>query len=135
MSQQNVDRIRRGYEAFGRRDLDAALEMAHPEVEAHDPAEMPDAAVHCGKEAVKRDWEQTLELFDEFAVEIEEVFDAGEEVVLFLRYRGRGKESGAAVEVDMAHVLTMRDGVAVRLRQYLDRADALAAAGLSQEAP
>jgi len=34
----------------------------------------------------------------------------------------------------MAHVLTMRDGVAVRLRQYLDRAEALAAAGHSQEA-
>jgi ketosteroid isomerase-like protein len=130
MSEENVETIRRGYEAFGRRDLDAALEMADPAIEAHDPAEMPDAAVHRGKAAVKRDWEQTLELFDDFAIDIEEVFDAGEEVVLFLRYRGRGKESGAAVEVDMAHVLTMKDGMAVRLRQYLDRTEALAAAGV-----
>ena len=99
MSQENVDTIRRGYEAFGRRDLDVALEMADPAIEAHDPVEMPDAAIHRGKAAVKRDWEQTLELFDDFAIDIEEVFDAGEEVVLFLRYRGRGKESGVAVEV------------------------------------
>lgn len=130
MSQENVDTIRRGYEAFGRRDLDVALEMADPAIEAHDPVEMPDAAIHRGKAAVKRDWEQTLELFDDFAIDIEEVFDAGEEVVLFLRYRGRGKESGVAVEVDIAHVLTMQDGMAVRLRQYLDRAEALAAAGV-----
>ena len=40
--------------------------------------------------------------------------------------------SGAAVALQMAHVLTFRDGLAVRLRQYLDRAEALAAAGLPE---
>ena len=133
MSQEDVDRIRRGYEAFGRRDLDAALEMADPAIEAHDPAEMPDSAIHRGREAVRRDWEQTLDLFDDFSIAIEEIFDAGEEVVVFLHYRGRGKESGAAVALQMAHVLTFKDGLAVRLRQYLDRAEALEAAGMSEQ--
>ena len=132
MSQEDVDRIRRGYEAFGRRDLDAALEMADPAIEAHDPAEMPDAAIHRGRDAVRRDWEQTLELFDDFTIDVEEVLDAGEEVVVFLHYRGRGKESGAAVELRMAHVLTIQDGMAVRLRQYLDRAEALEVAGMPE---
>ena len=36
-----VNRLRRGYEAFARRDLDAALEMMDPDIEAHDAPEHP----------------------------------------------------------------------------------------------
>jgi ketosteroid isomerase-like protein len=133
MSQENIDRLRRGYEAFARRDLDAALEMMDPEIEAHDAPEAPDAAVHHGREAVRRDWEQMFALFEDFTIDIEEVFDASEELVVFLRLSGRGRESGAGVDARMAHIWTLREGQAIRLRQYLDRAEALAAAGVSEQ--
>ena len=132
MSQENIDRLRRGYEAFARRDLDAALEMMDPEIEAHDAPEAPDATVHHGREAVRRDWEQMLALFEDFKLDIEEVFDAGEELVVFLRLSGQGRESGAEVDARMAHMWTIREGRAIRLRQYLDRAEALEAVGLSE---
>ena len=131
MSQENVDRLRRGYEAFARHDLDAALEMMDPDIEAHDAPEAPDAAIHRGREAVRRDWEQMFDLFDDFTIDIEDVFDAGEELVVFLRLSGRGRESGAEVDARMAHVWTVRETRAIRLRQYLDRTAALEAAGLS----
>jgi ketosteroid isomerase-like protein len=54
MSQETVDLIRTGYEAFSRGDLETALEMMDPAIEAHDPPEMPDAAVHRGRDAVRR---------------------------------------------------------------------------------
>jgi ketosteroid isomerase-like protein len=129
--------VRRGYEAFARRDLDAALAMLDPEIEAHDPPEMPDAAVHRGRDAVRRDWEQTLELFDRFRIDVEEIVDAGDDqVVLLVHYSGTGRESGAAVEARTAHLWTVREGKAIRLRQFLDRAEALAAAGVPvQQAP
>jgi ketosteroid isomerase-like protein len=132
MSQENVDRLRRGYEAFAHRDLDAALEMMDPDIEAHDAPEAPDAAVHRGREAVRRDWEQMFALFEDFTIVIEEVFDAGDELLVFLRLSGRGRESGAEVEARMAHVWTIREGLAIRLRQYLDRAEALETVGLSE---
>ena len=131
MSQENVEIARRGYEAFARRDLDAVFELFDPEIEAHDPPEMPDAAIHRGHDAVRRDWEQTYELFEDFTIEVEETLDCGDDVVVFLRYRGRGSESGAEVEALMAHVWTVRNGKAIRLRQFLDREQALEAAGLS----
>jgi uncharacterized protein len=133
MSQENVDLARRGYEAFARRDLDAVFELFDPEIEAHDPPEMPDAAIHRGREAVRRDWEHTYELFEDFTVEIEKLIDCGDDVVVFLLYRGRGTESGAEVEASMANVWTVRDGKAIRLRQFLDRAKALESVGLSEE--
>jgi ketosteroid isomerase-like protein len=132
MSRENVDLARRGYEAFARRDFDAVFELFHPEIEAHDPPEMPDAAIHRGHEAVRRDWEQTAELFEDFSIELEETFDHGDVVVVFLLYRGRGSESGAEVEARMAHLWTVRDGKAIRLQQFLDREQALEAAGLSE---
>jgi uncharacterized protein len=133
MSQENVDRLRGGYEAFARRDLDAALEMMDPEIEAHDAPEVPDAAVHRGREAVRRDWEQMFDLFEDFTIDVEDLFDAGDELVVFLRLSGRGRESGAEVDARMAHIWTIREGRAIRLRQYLNRAAALEAAGLSEQ--
>ena len=133
MSQENVDRLRRGYEAFARRDLDAALEMMDPNIEAHDAPEAPDATVHYGPDAVRRDWEQMFALFEDFTIDIEEVFDAGDELAVFLRLSGRGRESGAEVDARMAHVWTIREGRAIRLRQYLDRTEALEAVGLSRQ--
>ena len=129
MSRENVELARRGYEAFARRDLDAVFELFHPDIEAHDPPEMPDAAVHRGHEAVRRDWEQTYELFEHFSVIVEELLDYGDDVVAYLRYQGRGSESGADVDARMAHVWTVRDGKAITLRQFLDRAQALEAVG------
>jgi uncharacterized protein len=105
----------------------------HPEIEAHDPPEVPDATIYRGRKAVRQDWEQTADLFEDFSIDLEKSFDLGDEVVLFLRFRGRGRESGAELEAPMAHVWTFRDGKAVRLRQFLDRAEALEAAGLSEQ--
>ena len=133
MSQENVEIALRIFDAYTRRDFDAALALMDPDVEAHNPPEVPEAAVHRGREAVRRDWEQTLELFDDFSVELEEYFDAGDDLLVYLRYRGRGRGSRAEVVAPMAHVWTFREGKVIRFRQFLDRAEARVAAGLSEQ--
>jgi ketosteroid isomerase-like protein len=135
MSEQNVALARQTYEAFNRGDLDAVLGMFDPEIEVHDPPEMPDSAVHRGLEAVMRDWQRTFDSFDEFSIELEECHDLGDELLVLLRYRGRGRGSGVDVEAAIAHLLTLRDGKLVRMRQFLDRAAALEAAGLPPARP
>ena len=54
----------------------------------------------------------------------------GDHVVVLTRYRGRGKGSGAIVDEEGAHLWKMRDGKAVRIVVFADRAKALACAGL-----
>jgi ketosteroid isomerase-like protein len=132
MSLENVEIARRGYEAFARGDLDAALNMMDPDIEAHNPPEVPEAAVHRGREAVRRDWEQAMDLFDDFWIVAERFLDAGDQLVVYLRYRGRSRGSHAEVDAPMAHVLTFRNGRVVRLKQYLNRTQALEAVGLSE---
>ena len=122
----------RTYAAFNRRDLHEVLRVFDPQVEVHDPPEMPDSAIHRGREAVLRDWQRTFDSFEEFSIEIEECRDLGDELLLLLRYRGRGRGSGVTVDAPMAHVLTIKNGKLLRLRQFLDRRQALEAVGLRE---
>jgi ketosteroid isomerase-like protein len=129
VSQENVQLARETYAAFNRRDLDWVLSTFDPEVEVHDPPEMPDSAVHRGHEAVMRDWQRTFDSFEEFSVEVEQCHDLGDDLLVFLRYRGRGRGSGVVVDAPVAHLLTMKDRKLVRMRQFMDRDAALEAAG------
>ena len=72
--------------------------------------------------------ERWLEPWEEFQFEAEELIDAGDQVVVTYRQRGRGKGSGIEVENTLAAVATMRDGKVIRGHVYLDRAAALKAA-------
>jgi ketosteroid isomerase-like protein len=65
-------------------------------------------------------------------LEVEELIDAGEKVLVLIRFGGRGKMSGAEVEALVWNLWTFRDGEPVRWT-YLGegRAEALEAAGLS----
>ncbi len=58
--------------------------------------------------------------------------DAGDKVVVFHHEVAKGRESGVVVETDTGSVNTIRNGKIVRVRAYMDRRDALEAAGLSE---
>ena len=58
--------------------------------------------------------------------------DAGAQVIVFVRVTGTAKQSGAAPGTSSAHVQTLRDGRITRTDIFLDRAEALEAAGLRE---
>ena len=65
----------------------------------------------------------------------ERFIDAGDDhVLVFSREGGRGKGSGAEVQTHLtAHLWTLKDGKAVRMHSYWERAEALEAVGLSEQ--
>jgi ketosteroid isomerase-like protein len=60
------------------------------------------------------------------------VIDAGNKVVVALRYRGRGRLSGVEVNDRQFEVHTFRDGRYVHKVDFREQAEALEAAGLSE---
>jgi ketosteroid isomerase-like protein len=65
--------------------------------------------------------------------EPERFFDVDDErVLVFVRATSTGQTSGVAVETDVAHEVTIRDGWIVRVKVYRDRARALEALGLAE---
>jgi ketosteroid isomerase-like protein len=135
MPRQNVETIRRVYERWLQDDA-SLFDALDPEIELH-----PDPAadwvgvndIYRGHDGVRRYVAQVYEAFEDYRPEVEELLDAGDKVITLAIEHGRGRASGAMVEARRtAHVWTMRANKAVRLDLYLDRAKALAAAGLRE---
>ncbi len=62
----------------------------------------------------------------------EEIIDTGDELIVFVHEVARGRESGMVVETDTAAISTLHEGRVIKVRNYLDRSDALEAAGISK---
>jgi ketosteroid isomerase-like protein len=132
MSRENVDLVRRGWQAYEDGDLSAVLALLSPDMVTHVAAPLPVAGTYQGPEGflqVTIDW---AEGFDDLVMTGEEFIDAGGQVVVRSLHKSRGAESGAPVETDIWYVFTVQAGKAVRVAIFNDRSDALKAAGLSE---
>jgi ketosteroid isomerase-like protein len=130
MSQENVEVVRRFYEAGD--DMAASLELLDPGFQWWDRDDDPGATVHRGHDGFSKHMAE-LEADVEMQVEVSEFIDAGNHVVAAVLVHGRGRASGAPFEDHELHVLRLRDGKVTELREYRSRAEALEAAGLSEQ--
>jgi len=128
MSQENVDATRTSIEAYRRGDYARASAHLAPDVVWTVGQELP---AH-GPAAVRAVWERWDGEWDELETVIEEVIDAGDKVLMAVSYRGRGRASGVEVNDRLFEVHTFCDGQCVRKVDFRERAEALAAAGLSE---
>jgi ketosteroid isomerase-like protein len=76
--------------------------------------------------------ERWLEAWDDAWDEVDEIIEAGEVVVATIRVHGRGRKSGVEISQQLYDVFELRDGRVLRIREYLDHAEALEAAGLRE---
>jgi ketosteroid isomerase-like protein len=106
------------------------MELCHPEIEWIAPE---DGATHRGREGVRQRLEQWLESFDDYKWEVQRLIDCGGgEVLVEATEVGRGAKSGVEIRTTEYELLTIRDGMIVRIREFYDEAAAPEAAGLSE---
>lgn len=132
MSEENMDLIRRGWEAYERDDLSGAIADMSPDMVTYVAQPIPVAGTYHGPEGLLQltiDW---AEGFDELVVTAEEFIDAGDQVVVRARHRASGAGSGVPVETDIWYGFTIRGGKTVRIDVSNDRSQALEAAGLQE---
>jgi ketosteroid isomerase-like protein len=133
MSQENVDYVRTFYEMIDRGDpqawdslpadfvIDLSRRLIDP-VMLRGPDEL---------RAFYRDLDAPWA--DGASLELEELIDAGDQVLVLIRFGGRGKMSGAEVEALVWNLWTFRDGEPIGWTYFGEnRAEALAAAGLRE---
>jgi ketosteroid isomerase-like protein len=131
MSGENVKSSREAWDRFLADDMDGLLALLDPEVEVHDPPDLPGATVHHGHEGYLTQIDNFREAFREVSYEPLEFIDFGEQVVVVIRAVGVGTGSGVEGEMIYAQLETWRTGKAVRVQYFLSRDAALEAAGLS----
>jgi ketosteroid isomerase-like protein len=135
MSQENVEIAARWYEvATSKAELLGGMlrtmEFCHPEVEWTAPE---DGTTYRGREGVRQRLEEWLESFGDYRYEIQRIIDCGgDEVLVEATEVGRGARSGAEVRSTSYELLTIRDGMIVRIREFYDEQDALEVAGLRE---
>jgi ketosteroid isomerase-like protein len=129
MSQENVEVVRAMMVAFLNGDYERSLLAFDPEVEG-DFTHMPEGRMTRGQEELRREVARWQRTWEQFETEIEDILDAGEKVVLLVRQTGTGKTSGVPAEIRYGQVFVVRNRLIVSIKTFLDRADALEAAGL-----
>jgi ketosteroid isomerase-like protein len=131
MSQENVEIVRRGYEAYARGDV--AVMLADVDQAMVTYREEPDGATFNGRDGLLQAIAEWVEDFDEFVATAEELIDANDrQVVVHVHQMATGSQSGAPIEGDFWFVHTLRDSKVTRLDMFISRARALEAAGLAE---
>jgi ketosteroid isomerase-like protein len=84
-----------------------------------------------GVEGFRDAWLEWTAPYETYAVEVEDMIDAGDRVVTLARQRATTRIGGVRMEEDTAAVWTVRDGKLAGVEFHLDRERAMKAAGLA----
>jgi ketosteroid isomerase-like protein len=131
MSRENVEIVRAGIAAWNAKDWDALRAFYDPDVTLRGTKEWPEQGPFLGSDAVMRQFAQMRDAWDADTLEpISDFIDAGDRVVVRLRWRGAGR--GPELNVETTNVYTFRGLRIVLQEAFRDHAEALEAAGLSE---
>jgi len=132
-SKANADVIREVIDAFNRGDLERVLSHLHPAIDwalAEGHPYSPDGAPwRAHAELIKSFFMRAGADWEQFAVSLQKVHEAGDHVVAEVRYTGRFKSTGARIAAQGCHIWQLREGKVVRFQQYVDTAQLRVAMG------
>ena len=131
MSQENVEIVRRFFEAWNAGNMDALRELHHPDAVLRPPEDWPESEPLVGREAVMRGYDQLRETWDDNALElISDFIDAGDRVAV--RYIWRGAGHGPEANFEITLVFTVRKGRILFLEYFWDNSEALETLGRAE---
>jgi ketosteroid isomerase-like protein len=132
MSRANIELVRGGYEMLERGQLEELAALFSFDADLADAGGLGIAGTAAGRRIGPAGFLQAVaearEAFDDYTVEAEDFIDVGDSVVVVARISGRGQESGLEMEMQVAHLWTVRDGKVVLGEVYRTVDEALEAA-------
>ena len=131
MSRENVEVVRRMYEAFHGGDAEGALTCFDPDVVV-DASAGVDGRTGRGRQELAEIITAWVGAWEEWREEIEEIRDHGNQVYVVATQAGRGKGSRVEIETRYALVYEIRGEKITRMTMYGDPTEALEAVGLRE---
>ncbi len=130
MSQENVEIVRRGVDAWNAGNMDALPELYDPHVIVRAVEGWPEPGPYVGRDAVIRQWEKAREAFDANTLEVVgDYIDGGDRVAVRLIWRGVG--AGPEADIEGTALFTVRNGVVLGTEFFWDHSEALKAVVLA----
>jgi ketosteroid isomerase-like protein len=130
MSREIEDLVRSAYAWFSREKEPPPIWL--PDGEFINAREDPDHATYRGIDAIRKQHQGWVDSYPDLRVEPVEIRANGDRVFVWVRFSGHGADSGVAMDMELAHVLTFEGDKLRRQEEYFDRAEALEAVGLSE---
>lgn len=131
---ENVEVVGGIYDAVARRDVMAPFDVYAKDivwdVSQGATAGLLNKTIYHGHEGVREFWRESLSVFGDIDLEVEELIDAGDRVLADIRELEVGRASGVPVEASHFAVWTLVGGLVTQMQVFADREEALAAAGL-----
>jgi ketosteroid isomerase-like protein len=122
----NVEVVRRAFEAYQKEDYDALIALADPELEMHGTiGGLTEGTVTRGIQNVRSSLTDDDDTWERVEVEAERMVEVGDKVVVLQKELRKGAASGIELEVHTAVVFEVRNGRFVRMTGYMDQDEAL----------
>jgi uncharacterized protein len=132
MAGENVEVVRRGLDAYNRRDMPAWVDCFDPAVEVSEDPSIPDAGSYEGHDGLLK-WAHIMERnWRDFQVHPQRLVESGDDVIALMTVNGRSQESEIEVEGRFGSVFSFRDGRVVDWVIYAGWNEALEAVGLAE---
>jgi ketosteroid isomerase-like protein len=136
MSEENVEALRRLYGEWAKGNLWALRDIADPAIEWEWSEGLASLyggpRIYRGLEEIGAATLEWLAAWESYWMTAEEFIEAGDEIVVPMHLHARVAGTDSVTEQRAAAVWTLRNGRAVRVRYYDDKADAFKAAGLRE---
>jgi len=131
MSQENVEIVRRAFDAVRHGDHLGATRGFHADAVWHNTADFPGESTCVGPQAII-DFCRSMEEPFEGAIDIERIIEGDDSVVLGFHSTGRGKASGVPLDFYWAAAFRVHNGKISRVDVHGDWLKALNAVGLAE---
>jgi ketosteroid isomerase-like protein len=125
MSKELVQLVEKGYHAWNEGDRGWVLDHMSEDVEWITPEEDPDPSTYHGHRGVEEYWAQWRAAVGQLNFVVEEMIDAGDNVVVVARRQGRGEHSGLEISDRVIQVFHFDGDVCTSVHEYYDRGAAL----------
>jgi ketosteroid isomerase-like protein len=133
MSQENVEIVRRAFDAFSVGGIEALLPFYPPDVVWYSVAEWLEDPIYRGHDGTRRLTATWTDNFDDWAWEVHEIRAVGTRVVALAEMTGRTKDSGVPIHQPIGIVSSdFRDGMIGQVRFFTSWPEALKAVALAE---
>ena len=133
MSQENVEIVRRIFDAWGSGDWSIGNEYLDQHAVYVVSSDFPAFGCYFGLDAIRAYWRDFLEQWERLTLEAKRIEAVGDTVLAHVVQHAKGRVSGVEGDLPYFMLFTFRGKKIVRTEAVIHHAEALEAVGLSEQ--
>jgi uncharacterized protein len=131
---EDVELVGSAFDAWNRGDIDSFADHVAEDIAWLEVSGRPEGAPteRLGRDRMRQSLESLFDVWESYRIEVERIDQIGERVLAIVREVARGRASGVEIDGRWGYLITVEDGLIVRIEAYRDADHALQLAGLGE---